>query len=153
MTEVEGLLQDITATPDVHTMNTGTDLDSVTLDPNPITTAIGVVATMTLIGVDPDHSTDFPITTFHVIEAPVPTTAIATHPTTDLPLTGIPPKTTADLDIDPENNTTNQPEDLHPLHTLHPGNLRTGNINRSQSMTHHWNTIAQMTMTVTPMMI
>ena len=76
-----------------------------------------------------------------------------THPTADLPLTGIPPEMTADLNIDLENNTTNWPKDLHPLHTLHPGNLRTGNINRSQLMTHHWNTIAQMTMTATLMMI
>ena len=153
MTEVEGPLLDITATPDAHAMNIGTDLGSVAFDPDPITTTIGVVAAMTLIGVDPDHSMDLPIATSHAIEAPVPTTAIVTHPTADLPLTGIPPEMTADLNIDPENSTTNWPEDLHPLHTLHPGNLRTGNINRSQSMTHHQNTIAQMTMTVTLMMI
>ena len=153
MTEVEGLPLDITATPDAHAVHTGTDLDSVTLDPNPITTAIGVVAATTLIEVDPDHSTDLPIATSHMIEAPVPTTTIVTHPTADLPLTGISPKMTADLDIDLDNNTTNQPKDHHPLHTHHPGNLRTGNINRSQSMTHHWNTIAQTTMTATPMMI
>ena len=134
-------------------MNTGTDLYSVALNPNPITTILGVVAAMTPIGVDPDHSTDLPITTSHVIEAPVPTAPVTTHPATNLPLTGIPPKMTADLSIDPENSTTNQPEDLHPLHTLHPGNLRRGNINRSQSMTHHRNTVTQMTMTVTPMMI
>ena len=153
MTEVEGLLQDITATPDTHAMNTGTDLDSFTLDPDPVTTAIGVVATTTLIGANPDHSTDLPMTTSHMIKAPVPTATIVTHPTADLPLTGILPEMTADLNIDPENNTTNQAKDLHPPHTLHPGNLRTGNINRSQSMTHHQNTIAQMTMTVTLMMI
>ena len=153
MTEVEGPLPDITVTPATHTMNTGIDLDSVTLGPDPVTTAIGVVAAMTLVGVDPDHSTDLPIATSHVIEAPAPTAAVATHPTADLPLTGTPPKMTADLDIDPENNTTNWPKDLHPLHTLHPGNLRTGNINRSQSMTHHQNTIVQMTTTVTLMMI
>ena len=134
-------------------MDIGTDIGSVALDSNPVTTTIGVVATTTLVGVDPDHSTDLPITTSHMIEVPVPTTAIATHPTADLPLTGIPPEMTADLDIDLENNTTIRPEDLHPLHTLHPGNLSTGNKNRSQSMTHHQNTIAQMTMTVTPMMI
>ena len=57
-------------------MTTGTDLDSVTLDPDPITTAIGVVAAMTLVEVTPDHSTDLPIKTSHVTEAPVPTTAI-----------------------------------------------------------------------------
>ena len=64
MTEVGGLPLDITATPDAHAMNTGTDLDSVTLDLNPITTAIGVVAAMTLIEVAPDHSTDLPIHNF-----------------------------------------------------------------------------------------
>ena len=64
-------------TPDVHAINTGTDLDLVALNPDPVTTTIGVVAAMTLIGVDPDHSTDLPITTSHMIEAPVPTTAIA----------------------------------------------------------------------------
>ena len=96
-------------------MNTGTDLDSVALNPDPITTAIGVVATTTLIEVDPDHSTDLPITTSHIIEAPVPTAAIMTHPTTDLLLTGIPPKMTADLNIDLGNNITNQPKDLHQL--------------------------------------
>ena len=89
-------------------------------------TAIGVVAATTLIGVHPDHSTDLPITTSHVIEAPAPTTAVVTHPTADLPLTGIPPKMTADLNIDLENITTNWPKDLHPLHTLHHGSLRTG---------------------------
>ena len=88
-----------------------------------------------------------------MIEAPAPTATIVTHPTADLPLTGIPPEMTADLTIDLENNTTNWPKDLHPLHTLHHGSLRTGNINRSQSTTHHWNTIVQMTTTVTLMMI
>ena len=153
MTEVEGLPLDITATPDAHAMNTGIDLDSATLNPNLIATAIEVIVTTTLIEVYPDHSTDLPVKISHMIEAPVPTTTIATHPSIDLLLTGIPPEMTADLNIDPGNNTTNQPEDLHPLHTHHPGNLRTGNINRSQSTTHHRNTIAQMTMTATLMMI
>ena len=40
MTEVGDLPLDAPATPDVHAMTTGTDLDSVALDPNPITTAI-----------------------------------------------------------------------------------------------------------------
>ena len=82
-----------------------------------------------------------------------PTAAIMTHPTADIPLTGMPPEMTADLAIDLENTTTNQPEDLHHLHTLHHGSLRTGNINKSQSMTHHRITIVQMTTTATLMMI
>ena len=111
-------------------MNTGTDLDSVALDLDPVTTAIGVVATMTLIEVAPDHSTDLPIATSHVTEAPVPTAAIATHPTTDPCLTGTLPMMTADLDIGPGNIITNQTEVLHPLHRHCPGNTRTKDTNK-----------------------
>ena len=60
---------------------------------------------------------------------------------------------TADLDIDPGNNTTNQPEDLHPFYMHHLGNLRTRDTNKSQLMTHCQNTTAQMTMKATQMMI
>ena len=134
-------------------MTTEIDLDSAALNPDPVTTAIGAAAAMTPIEVDQDHSMGLPITTSHVIEAPALTATVVTHPTADIPLTGIPPEMTADLTIDPENTTTNWPEDLHHLHTLHHGNLRTGNINRSQLMTHHWVTIVQMTTTATLMMI
>ena len=143
---------DITVTPDAHAMTTETDLDSVALNPAPMTTTIEVVATRTLAEVTPDHSTGLPITTSHETEALAPTTAIMTHLTADLHLTEIPPEMTADLDIDPGNNTTNQPEDLHQLHIHHLGNLRTGDTNRSQLMTPHQNTIAQTTMKATWMM-
>ena len=106
---------DVTVTPDAHTMITGTDLDSVTPNLTPITTAIGVVATRTLAEVTPDLSTDLPIAASHMTGALVPTATITTHLTADLHLIGILPKMTADLDIDPGNNTTNQPKDLHPL--------------------------------------
>ena len=122
---------DITVTPDVHAMTTETDLDSVALSLTPVTTTIEVVAARTLTEVTPDHSIDLPVTTSHETGALAPTTTTTMHLTTDLKLTGIPPKMTADLDIDPGNNTTNQPKDLHQLHTHHPGNLRTGNTNRS----------------------
>ena len=148
MTEAVGPLPDITVTPVAHAMNTEIDLDSVALDPDPMTTAIGAAAATSLVGVDQDHSTGLPIATSHMIEAPALTAAIMTHPTV-----GIPPQMIADLAIDPENTTTNWPKDLHHLHTLHHGNLRTGNINRSQSMTHHQITIVQMTTTATLMMI
>ena len=153
MTEVGDLPPDVTATPDAHAMNAGIDLDSVALDLDPITTAIEVVVTRNLIEVTPDHSTDLPIATSHVTEAPVPTATVAIHPTADPRLTGTLSEMTADLDIGPGNIITNQTEDLHPLHGHHPGNTRTKDTNKSQLMTHHWNTIAQMTMTVTLMMI
>ena len=153
MTGVGDPPPDIIVTPDAHTMTTETDLDSVALGLAPVTTTIKVVATRTLTEVAPDPSTDLPVTTSHETGALAPIATTTIHLTADLHLTGIPPEMTADLDIDPGKNTTNQPKDLHQLHTHHPGNLRTGNINRSQLMTHHQNTIAQMTMKVTQMMI
>ena len=125
-------------------MNTEIDLDSVALNPNPVTTAIGAAAAMTPIGVNQDHSTGLPITTSPMIEAPALTAAIMTHPTAGTPLTGMPPTMTADLTIDLENTTTNRPKDLHHLHTWHHGNLRRGNINRSPLMTHNWITLLLM---------
>ena len=134
-------------------MTTGTDLDSASLDPDPITTAIGVVATRTLIEVVPDHSTDLPVATSHMTEAPVPTTDITIHLTTDPRLTGTLPGMTADLDIGPGNCITNPTEVLHPLHRHHLGNTRTIDTNKSQLTTHRQNATAQMTMTATQMMI
>ena len=134
-------------------MNTGTDLDLVALDLDPVITVIGAVSTMTPIEVTPDHFTDLPIATSHVTEAPVPTTAVVIHPTTDPHLTGTLPRMTADPNIGPGNISTNQTTDLNPLHGHHPGNTRSEDTNKSQLTTHHWNTIAQMTMTVTPMRI
>ena len=151
MTETGGPLPDITGTLATHIMNTEIDLDTVALDPNPVTTAIGAAATMTHAGANQDHSTDLLVATSHVIEAPALTATIVIHPTADIP--EMPPETTADFTIDPENTTTNQPKDLHHLHTLHHGNLRTGNINKSQSTTHCQITIVQMIATATLMMI
>ena len=144
---------DITVAPDAHTTMAETDLDSATLNLAPITTAIELVATMTLAEVALDLSTDLPITASHMTGALVPTVAAATHLTADLHLIGILPKVTADHGTDPESNTTDQPEDLHPLHRHCLGNIRTRDTNRSQLMTHHQSTTAQMTMKVTQMMI
>ena len=153
MTEVGGLPQDITTTIDAHAMNTGTDLNSVALDLNPVTTAIGVVVTMILIEVAPGHFTDLPIITSHATEAPVPTNTIVIHPTADPHLTGTLPGMTADPAIGPGNISTNQTKDIHPLHGHRPGNTRTEDTNKSQSTTHHQNTIARTTMTATPMRV
>ena len=108
---------DITVTPDAHAMMAETDLDSAALDLAPITTAIEVVATRILAEVAPGLSTDLPITASHVTGALVPTTGAMTHLTTDLHLIGILPEMTADLDTDTDSNTTDQPEDFHPLHS------------------------------------
>ena len=153
MTGVDDPPLDITVTPDTHAMFTGTDLDSVVPNLTHVTTDTGIVVTRTLIEVTPDHSIDLPIAVFHVTEALVLTATAVTCLTTDLHLIGIPPKMTADLDINPGDNTTDQPRDLHPLHRHHLGNIRTRDTNRSQLMTHCQSTTAQMTMKLTQMMI
>ena len=134
-------------------MITGTDLYSVIPDLTPVTTDTGVVAARTLIEVTPDHSIDLPVAVFHVAEALILTTTAITCLTADLHLIGIPPEMTTDLNINPGDNTTDQPRDLHPLHRHHLGNIRTRDTNRSQLTTHHQSTTAQMTMKVTQMMI
>ena len=152
-TGVEDPPLDVTVTPDTHTMITGTDLDSVVPDLAPVTTDTGVVATKTTIEVTPDHSIDPPIAVFHITKALVLTATTVTCLTTDLHLIGILPEMTADLDINPGNNTSDQSEDLHPLHRHHLGNIRTRDTNKSQLTTHCQSTTAQMTMIATQRMI
>ena len=122
------------------------DLGSATLNPDPTTTAIGAAATTIPRGVNQDHSIGLPTAISHVIEAPAPITAAVIHPTADSPPVDMSPKMTADPTIKPKNSSTNRPKDLH-------GNLRTENINKSQSTIHHRITIVQMTAIGPQMMI
>ena len=115
---------DIIVTPDAHTMITRIDPDSVTPNLTPITTDIGVIATRTPTEVTSGHSTDLPTIVSHITEAPVPTASAMAHLTADLHLIGILPETTADLNINPASNTTDQPMDPHPLHEHQLGNIR-----------------------------
>ena len=144
---------DAIATPDIHTMTTGIDPGSVTPNLIPITIDIRVVATRTPTEVTPGHSTDLPTIVSHVTGAQVPTATAATHHTADLHLIGILPEMTADLDINPKGNTTDWPTDPCPACKHHLGNIRIRDTSKSPLMTHHQNTTAQMTMTVTQRMI
>ena len=112
LTPMTGMIDpplDAIATPDVHTMITRIDPGSVTPDLAPITIDIRVVAARTPTEVTPGHSTDLPTIVSHVTGAQVPTATATTHCTTDLHLIGILPEMTADLEINPKNNTTDQP--------------------------------------------
>ena len=156
LTPMTGMIDpplDVIATPDVHTMITRIDPGSVTPNLTPITTDIGVVATRTPIEVTSGHSTDLPTIVSHITGAQVPTTTATTHHTTDLHLIGTLPKMTADLNINPKNNTTDQPTDPHPPHKHHLGNIRIRDTSKSPLMTHCQNTTAQMIRTVTQRMI
>ena len=126
-------------------MNTE-DLGSAALDPNPTTTAIGATANTTPRGVDQGHSIGLLAAISHMTEAPAPIIATVIHSTTDSPPADTSPETTADLTIEPKNSSANHPEVLH-------GNLRTENINKSQSMNHHQIIIVQMTAIGPQMMI
>ena len=156
LTPMTGMIDpplDVIATPDIHTIITRIDPDSVTPDLAPLTTDIGVVAARTPIEVAPGHSTDLPAIVSHITGAQVLTTTAMTHCTTDLHLIGIFPEMTADLDINPQNNTTDWPMDPCPPHKHHLGNIRIRDTSKSPLMTHHQNTTAQMIMTVTQRMI
>ena len=136
MTEVGGLPLGVTSTIDTHAMNTGTDLDSVTLDLDPVTTTIGAVAAMTLIEVGPGHFTKPSHHNFsHDRSSSSYCCTVMIHPTTDPHLTGTLPKMTAGPAIGPGNTSTNLTEGLHPLHSHRPGNIRTEDTNESQLMT------------------
>ena len=156
LTPMTGMIDpplDIIATPDVHTMITRIDPGSVIPGPTPITIDTGAAATRTPIEATPGHSTDLPDVVSHATEAQVPTTTAKTHHTTDLHLIEILPEMTADLNINPKNNTTDQPMDPHPPHKQHLGNIRIRDTSKSPLMIHHQNTTAQMIMTVTQRMI
>ena len=109
-TGVEDPPLDIIVTPDAHTMIIRIDPDSVAPNLIPVTTDTGVVATRTPVEVTPDHSIDLPVAVSQDTTALVPTTTAMTHLTADLHLIGILPEMTADLDINPGSNTTDQPQ-------------------------------------------
>ena len=144
---------DIIATPDVHTMITRIDPGSVIPSPAPITIDIGVAAIRTPIEATPGHSTDLPNIVSHATEAQVPNATAVTHCTTDLHPIGILPAMTADLNTNPENNTTDQHKDPRPPHKQHLGNIRIRDTSRSPLTTHCQNTTAQVIMIVTQRMI
>ena len=144
---------DIIATPDIHTMITRIDPDSVAPNLALVTTNIGVVATRTTIEVTLGHSTDLPTIVSHITGAQVPTTTTTTHCTTDLHVIGILPEMTADLNTNPKSNTTDWPVDLCPLCKHHLGNIRIRDTSKSPSTTHLQSTTAQMITTVIHRMI
>ena len=153
MTGVKDPPLDVIATPDIHTMITRIDPDSVAPDLTLKTTDIGVVATRTPVEVAPGHSIDLPAVVSHATGVPVPTATATTHCTADLHLIGILPKMTADLDLNHKSNITDWPMDPRPPCKHHLGSIRIRDTRKSPLMTHHQSTTAQMTMTVTQRMI
>ena len=107
---------DVIVTLDGHNVIRGIDPDSVNLNLTPITTDIGVAAIRNTAEVTPGHSTGLLTVASHIIGAPGPIATTMTPLTSDLHLIGILPGMTADLNINPTNNTTDWHTDPHPLH-------------------------------------
>ena len=145
---------DIIATPDIPTMIIGTDTGSVVLNPAHVTLDTGVTAAMTPTGVTPDHSTDPHIIVLHTTGAPAHIATAVTHHIADPNHAGISPKMTVDQKhIILTRTTTNLHKDHVPVHSPHPGSLKTEGTNKLPLMIHPWSITALKSKTVIQRMI
>ena len=143
-----------TATPDILTVTIEISTDSADLDLTHITPDIGVIVVVIPTEAILDHFIDLHAIAPHITEVPVHTATAMTHLITDPHHTDIYPEKTVDPEhIDPANNIINQHKDHLPVHSQHPGNLRTEGTNRSELMILPQNIIAQMNRIVTQRMI
>ena len=114
----------------------------------------GVIVTMTLTEVTPNHFIDLHIVAPHATEAQAHATTTMIHHIADLHPVKILPEMSADLDhTNPTDNITNQHKDLLQVLKQHLGDIKTEGTNRSPLMIPPQNTIAQMIRIVTLRMI
>ena len=112
------------------TIETGTD--SADLNLTHITSDIGVTVTVIPKEAILDHFIDLHAIAPCITEVPAPTTTTVTHHIADLHHADIYPEETVDLEhINLADNIINQHKDHLPVHSQHPGNLRTEGTNRS----------------------
>ena len=144
----------IIATPGIPTVIIGTDTGSIILDPAYITLDTGVTATMTPTGVTPDHFIDPHIIVILATGAPAHITTTATHHIADPHHAGISPEMTVDQKhINLARTTTNLHKDHLPVHSPHPGSLKTEGTNKLPLMIHPQSITAPMSRTVIQKMI
>ena len=143
-----------TATPDILTMTIETGTDSADLDLTHITSDIEVTVTVIPTEAVLDHFIDPHAIALCITEVLAHTTTAVTHHIADPHHVDIYPGETVDPEhISPPGNIINQHTDHLPVHSQHPGNLRTEGTNRSPLMILPQNIIAQMNRTVTQRMI
>ena len=143
-----------TAIPDFLTVTIETCTDSANLNLVHITQDIGVTAVVIPTEAILDHFIDLHTIAPHATEVPAHTTTAMTHHIADPHHADIYPEKTVDPEhIDPASNIINQHKDHLPVHSQHPGSLRTEGTNRSQLMNLPQNIIAQMNGIVTQRMI
>ena len=143
-----------TATPDILTVTIGTGTDSANLNLAHITPDIGVAVVVIPPEAVVDHFINLHAIAPRVTEVPVHTTITVTYHIADPHHADISPeKTVGQEHRDPTSNIINQHKDHLPVHSQHPGSLKTEGTNRSQLMTLPQNIIARMNRIVTQRMI
>ena len=139
------------ATPDM-TIETGRD--SANLDLAHTTPDIEVTVIVITTEAVLDHFINLHTIAPYITEVPAHTATAMTHHITDPHHVDIYPGETVDPEhISPAGNIINQHTDHLPIHSQHPGSLRTEGTNRSQLMILPQNIIAQMNRIVTQRMI
>ena len=144
----------IIATPGIPTMIIGTTTNSVIIDPAHIALDTGVTVTMTPAEITPDHFTGPHVIALHATGAQAHIATATTHHIADPHHTGISPEMTVVPEcINPTSTTTNLHKDYLPVHSQHPGSLRTEGTNRLQLMIYPQSITALMSKTVIQRMI
>ena len=143
-----------TTIPGILTMTIETGTDSANLDLTHITPDIGVTVIVIPAEAILDHFIDLHAVAPHVTEVPVHTATAMTHHIADPHHADISPEKTVDQEHrDPASNIINQHKDHLPVHSQHPGSLKTEGTNRSQLTTLPQNIIAWMNRILTQRMI
>ena len=143
-----------TPTPDILTMTIERGTDSADLDLAHITSDIEVTVIVIPTEAVLDHFINLHAAAPCITEVPAHTATAVTHHIADPHHADIYPEKTVDPEhIDPAGNSINQHKDHLPVHSQHPGNLRTEGTNRSQSTILSQNIVAQMNRIVTQRMI
>ena len=143
-----------TTTPDVLIMTIETGTDSTDLNLAHITPDIEVTVIVIPAEAILDHFIDLHAIAPPITEVPANTATNVTHHIADPHHIDIYPGETVDPEhISPAGNIINQHTDHLPVHSQHPGNLRTEGTNRSPLMVLPQNIIAQMNRIVTQRMI
>ena len=120
-----------TATPGIPTMTTETGMDSVALDPAHITPDIGVTGIVIPAEAILDQFINLHTVAPCVTGVPAHTAIVVTYHIADPHHADIFPEMTADPEcINPTGNIINLHKDHLPVHTQHPGSLRTEGTNR-----------------------
>ena len=144
----------VIVTPDILSEAIEISIGPADPNPTPMVSTIGVAATMILTEVSLDLFINPHVTVHHTTEAQAGTITTEIHHITNLRHVGASPgMTTGPEHVHPTNTITNLQAQHLSVHSQHTTDLKMGNSNRLQLMTHHQNIIALMNKTVIQRMV